>query len=27
LPTLYGRSKSARLVGDPGVVIVRLTAE
>lgn len=27
LPTLYGRSKSARAVGDPGVVIIRLTAE
>lgn len=27
LPTLYGRSKNQRLVGDPGVVIIRLTAE
>jgi hypothetical protein len=27
LPTLYGRSKSQRLVGDPGIVIIRLTAE
>jgi hypothetical protein len=27
LPTVYGQSKGARAVGDPGVVIVRLTAE
>lgn len=27
LPTVYGQSKGARLVGDPGTVIIRLTAE
>jgi hypothetical protein len=27
LPTVYGQSKTARLPGDPGIVIVRLTAE
>jgi hypothetical protein len=27
LPTVYGRSKSSRIVGDPGIVIIRLTAE
>ena len=27
LPVVYGQSKSARQVGDPGTVIVRLTAE
>jgi hypothetical protein len=27
LPTLYGQSKGERRVGDPGLVIVRLTAE
>lgn len=27
LPTVYGKSKGERLIGDPGVVIVRLTTE
>jgi hypothetical protein len=27
LPTIYGNSKGVRAVGDPGVVILRLTAE
>jgi hypothetical protein len=27
LPTIYGQSKGERLVGDPGTVILRLTAE
>jgi hypothetical protein len=27
LPTVYGQSKGERIVGDPGVVIIRLTAE
>jgi len=27
LPTVYGQSKGDRIVGDPGVVIIRLTAE
>lgn len=27
LPTLFGQSKGTRLTGDPGVVIIRLTAE
>jgi hypothetical protein len=27
LPTLFGQSKGARIVGDPGVVFIRLTAE
>jgi hypothetical protein len=27
LPTIYGQSKGERLQGDPGVVIIRLTAE
>jgi hypothetical protein len=27
LPTIYGQSKGERLVGDPGTVIIRLTAE
>jgi hypothetical protein len=27
LPTIYGQSKSARQAGDPGTVILRLTAE
>lgn len=27
IPTLYGQSKGTRLVGAPGVVVVRLTAE
>lgn len=27
LPTVYGKSKSSRTVGDPGAVIIRLTAE
>lgn len=27
LPTIFGQSKGSRIVGDPGIVIVRLTAE
>jgi Glycine-rich domain len=27
IPTVYGQSKGERLVGDPGIVIIRLTAE
>jgi hypothetical protein len=27
LPTVYGQSKGSRAVGDPGTVILRLTAE
>lgn len=27
LPTIYGQSKGARVVGDPGFVVVRLTSE
>jgi hypothetical protein len=27
LPTVYGQSKSMLLPGDPGTVILRLTAE
>jgi hypothetical protein len=27
LPTVYGQSKSARAIGSPGVVVLRLTAE
>lgn len=27
LPTLFGRSKTGRIVGDPGVVVIRFTAE
>lgn len=27
LPTVYGQSKGTRLPGDPGIVIIRLTAE
>jgi hypothetical protein len=27
LPTVYGQSKGERLVGAPGVVVIRLTAE
>jgi hypothetical protein len=27
LPTVYGQSKGTRVIGDPGVVVLRLTAE
>ena len=27
LPTVYGQSKGTRVAGDPGIVVIRLTAE